>query len=189
MQKTSPPLLTQTGAEFLAEGQLVIQAGKDDAQAFKDLPLDASPAVAAAALDVMDCTLNQVTGRIHLYSQVHPDPAMREVAEALERELSGFLTELSLDREMYDRVAAVDLTNVADEQIKRLFEHSLRGFRSSGVDRDPAERKAIADLKNELVGIGQEFDRNINTGGKEFLLADGEAGLEGLPADFIASHP
>ena len=189
MQKTSPPLLTQTGAEFLAEGQLVIQAGKDDAQAFKDLPLDASPAVAAAALDVMDCTLNQVTGRIHLYSQVHPDPAMREVAEALERELSGFLTELSLDREMYDRVAAVDLTNVADEQIKRLFEHSLRGFRSSGVDRDPAERKAIADLKNELVGIGQEFERNINTGGKEFLLVDGEAGLDGLPADFIASHP
>ena len=47
----------------------------------------------------------------------------------------------------------------------------------------------VEELQEELVRIGQDFDRNIITGGREFVIADGHAGLAGLPEDFLASHP
>ena len=109
MQQTTAPLMTQTGEQFLAEGRAAITAAQADVAAFKALAKDASPTQAADALDQIDRTLNTVSGRIHLYSQVHPNGDMREAAEVLEREISAFSTELSLDREMFDRVAAVNL--------------------------------------------------------------------------------
>lgn len=189
MQQTTAPLMTQTGEQFLAEGRAAITAAQADVAAFKALAKDASPTQAADALDQIDRTLNTVSGRIHLYSQVHPNGDMREAAEVLEREISAFSTELSLDREMFDRVAAVNLDGVDDGQVLRLFEHSLRDFRRSGVDLDEDSRDKVGALKNELVEIGQEFDRNIIGGGREFIISEGPAGLAGLPQDYIDAHP
>ena len=185
---TTAPLCTQTGEEFLAEGRAAIAAAREDVARFKALPADTSAEAVAEALDQTSRTLNEVSGRIHLYSQVHPDAGVREAAEELERELSALGTELSLDREMYDRVAAVDLDAIQDEQIRRLFEHSLRDYRRSGVDRDEATREKITQLKKELTEIGQEFDRNIIQGGKEFVIEDGLDGLAGLPEDYKKAH-
>ncbi|MFT6040646.1 MAG: thimet oligopeptidase [Gammaproteobacteria bacterium] len=189
MQQTTAPLMTQTGEQFLVEGRAAITEAQANAAAFKGLALDASPEQAADALDQIDRTLNRVSGRIHLYSQVHPNGDMREAAEVLERELSAFSTELSLDREMFERVAAVDLDGVTDDQVRRLFEHSLRDFRRSGVDLDEATRDQVGALKNELVEIGQEFERNITNGGKQFIVEGGADGLVGLPQDYIDAHP
>jgi thimet oligopeptidase len=189
MQQTKAPLLTQTGEEFLAEGHAIIREAKGDVGNFKALPLSATASEAADALDAVARTLNKVSGRIPLYSQAHPNPGMRETAEILERDLAAFVTALSLDREMYERVAAIDLSEEGEGQVKRLIERSLQDFRRGGVDQDEAMRAKIKNLKNELVEIGQEFDRNIRNGGKDFILVDGEAGLEGLPADFVAAHP
>ena len=185
---TTAPLDTQTGEAFLAEGRAAIARAREDATAFKALPADTPAERAAEALDQVNRTLNEVGGRIHLYSQVHPSAEVREAAEELERDLSALGTELSLDRELYDRVAAIDLDGVDDEQVVRLVEHSLRDYRRSGVDRDEATREKIAALKKELTEIGQEFDRNIIQGGKEFVIEDGLAGLAGLPEDFQAAH-
>ena len=80
MQQTTAPLMTQTGEQFLAEGRAAITAAQADVAAFKSLSLDASTELAADALDQVDRTLNRVSGRIHLYSQVHPNGDMREAA-------------------------------------------------------------------------------------------------------------
>lgn len=187
--QTAIPLLTQTADEFLVEGRAAIEAARGAVARFKALGPETSSADLAVALDSIGRELNAVSGRVHLFTQVHPDETLRDAGETLEREFSAFGTELSLDRELYDRVAAVDLTTVEDEQERRLFEHNLRDYRRSGVDRDEATRNKIAALKKELVEIGQEFDRNIITGGREFIIEDGAAGLRGLPADYIKAHP
>ncbi|MDF1799596.1 MAG: Zn-dependent oligopeptidase [Planctomycetota bacterium] len=186
--QTAPSLSSQTGEEFLAEGRAAITAARADVATFKALPADTSSSDVAEALDQIGRTLNEVSGRIHLYSQVHPDAKVRESAEELERELSAFGTELSLDREIFDRIAAVDLDAITDEQEKRLFVTSLRDYRRSGVDQDEATRARITALKSELTEIGQEFDRNIITGGSEFVIEDGLEGLAGLPEDYKAAH-
>ena len=189
MNQTTSSLMTQTGEQFLAEGRDAIEAARGAVARFKALGPETSSADLAVALDSIGRELNEVSGRVHLFTQVHPDEAIREAGETLEREFSAFGTELSLDREMYDRVAAIDLAAVSDPLELRLFEHSLRDFRRSGVDRDEATRDKISALKKKLVEIGQEFDRNIITGGREYIIEEGAAGLAGLPADFIKAHP
>jgi len=181
--------MTQTGEEFLIEGRAAIEAARAAVALFKALGPDTSSSDLAETLDQVSRELNEVSGRVHLYTQVHPDASIRDAGETLEREFSAFGTELSLDREMYDRIAAIDLAGVTDEQERRLFEHSLRDYKRSGVDRDEATRTRISALKKELVEVGQEFDRNIITGGSEFVIEDGAAGLAGLPKDFIKAHP
>jgi thimet oligopeptidase len=133
--------------------------------------------------------LNGLEGRVGLFVSVHPDAEVRTGCEALERELAELRTELSLDRGLFERLAAVDAGALADPLERRLLAHALRDFRRSGVDRDEATRGRLKALQEELVAIAQEFDRNIVTGGREVVLRDGPAALAGLPADFVAAHP
>lgn len=186
---TTTPILDLQADTYLAEGRTALERARGAQAKFKALGQDATTAQLAETLDSIQRELNQVSGRVHLLTQVHPDQSIRDAGEELEREFSAFGTELSLDREMYDRLAAIDLDGVEDGQEKRLFEHALRNYRRSGVDRDEATRQRITALKKELVEIGQAFDRNIIAGGKTFVIEDGHAGLAGLPQDYIDAHP
>ncbi|QDU83689.1 Oligopeptidase A [Planctomycetes bacterium Pla163] len=155
----------------------------------KALAPDAAGLEVCAAYDAIGRALNGLGGWLGIFANAHPDEATRTVAEELEQELSAFGTELSLDRDVFAALERVDVNSLADEQARRLIEHGLRDYRRSGIDKDDATRARIVALKKELVEIGQQFDRNIMTGGKSFKIAEGAAGLDGLPADFVANHP
>lgn len=133
--------------------------------------------------------LNGLEGRVGLFVAVHPDAGVRTGCEALEREIAELRTELALDRGLYERLAGLDAAALEDPVAARLLRHALRDFRRSGVDRDEATRTRVRALHEELVVLGQEFDRNIVTGGREFVIQEGVAGLAGLPPDFVAAHP
>ena len=119
-----------------------------------------------------------------LVSQVHPDDAMRETGEKLVQEVEAFDAEISLDREVYDALAAVDLDG-ADAVTRAFVERALREFRLEGVDKDDATRAKIRAVRDELVEIGQEFDKNIREGVRTVTVDDPKE-LEGLPADYVA---
>ncbi|NOT29868.1 MAG: Zn-dependent oligopeptidase, partial [Planctomycetes bacterium] len=89
---------------------------------------------------------------------------------------------------LYERLAGLDAATLEDPVAARFLRHALRDFRRSGVDRDEATRARVRALQEELVVVAQEFDRNIVTGGREFVIQEGVAGLAGLPADFVAAH-
>lgn len=147
------------------------------------------PAAVLREFDRLLEPLNGLEGRIGLFVSVHPDTAVREHCEALEREIAELRTELSLERGLYQRLVGLDPLRFGDPVAERLLRHALRDFRRSGVDRDEATRARVRALQEELVVVAQEFDRNIVTGGREFVIQEGVAGLAGLPADFVAAHP
>src|SRR3979409_1030939 len=53
-----------------------------------------------------------------LMSEVHPDEAIRDAARECEQEVAQFYSDLWLDRDMYDALAAVDVSS-ADPQTQR----------------------------------------------------------------------
>src|SRR4029078_4382593 len=57
----------------------------------------------------------------------------------------------------------------------------------AGVDKDEATPKRIKALRDELVVIGQDFDRNIRTDLRT-VTAKSASDLDGLPQDFSARH-
>jgi thimet oligopeptidase len=130
--------------------------------------------------------LDAVGSQASLIENVHPDAALRAAAEQVTQQASAFATELSLNRPVYDALTAMDLSR-ADAATRHYVETTLRDFRLSGVDRDEPTRGRILALHEELVGIGQEFARNIR-GDQRTVTVRSAAELEGLPADYVARH-
>jgi len=120
-----------------------------------------------------------------LMESVHPDSAYRTTAEAITQATSKFLTEVSLNRAVYDALQAVDVKK-ADPATRHFVTKTLRDFRLAGVDRDDATRKRIQEIRDELVVVGQEFDRNIRNDSRTIQVTAAE--LDGLPQDYLDAH-
>jgi thimet oligopeptidase len=142
-----------------------------------------------AVLDAYDeattalANLRDLAGTV---AKAHPSEPMRNAADAAEQEVDKVMTDISLDRELYDVLAALDLEN-EDAATKHYLTRTLRDFRRAGVDRDDATRARVRELQEELVGIGQSFDRNIRTDTRTAEFDP--ARLDGLPADYLRAHP
>jgi thimet oligopeptidase len=130
--------------------------------------------------------LDSAGSQAALIEEVHPDKAMRETAQKVTQRVSAFGTELSLNRAVYDALAALDISR-ADAETRFYVEKTLRDFRLAGVDKDEATRKRIKALRDELVLIGQEFSENIRSDVRTVTVKN-VSELDGLPADYIARH-
>jgi Zn-dependent oligopeptidase len=145
--------------------------------------------VAMTLLDHFDeavAELTNVGALAGLIAKCHPDSAMRDAADVAEQAISKVMTDLSLDPEVYRALAALDVGN-QDAGTRHYLDKTLREFRRAGVDRDDPIRARVRTLQEELVTIGQAFDRNIRADTKVVALP--AAALDGLPPDYIRAHP
>ena len=136
--------------------------------------------------DDISLELDAVSSQAQLIQSVHPVEAVRQTAEKISQKAGTFATELSLNRNVYDALAALDVSK-ADAETRYYLKRTLRDFRLAGVDKDDATRQRIKALRDELVVIGQDFDRNIRTDLRKVTVKSASE-LAGLPADFIAKH-
>ncbi len=121
-----------------------------------------------------------------LYSAVHPDRLFRDLADTLEQEFQRLSTCIELSRPVYDALVDVDVSH-EDDVTRRYHQHIIRDFRRGGVDLDEHRRERVKALKNDLVGLGQDFGRNIREDVRKVVLSDASE-LEGLPQDYIDAH-
>ena len=135
--------------------------------------------------DEIERQLDMAGSQSGLMEEVSPDSATRSAAESMSQELSKFVTDLSLNRQVYDALAAMD-TSSADAETRYYIAKTLRDFRLSGVDKDQATRDQIKKLNEELVLISQEFGRNIRE--DKSTVTCMPADLDGLPQDYIDRH-
>ncbi len=156
----------------------------------------AGAATAAAPLSVLDtydeamAALGDTTNRMDLIAVTHPQPAMRSAAEAAKQSLAKVLTDVSLDRDLYEALTRIDagLDDAhADAATRHYVAKTLRDFRRAGVDRDEPTRALVRELQEELVTLGQDFDRNIRADTRVARLAP--TALAGLPDDYVRAHP
>jgi len=137
-------------------------------------------------LDELSRQINMAATQAGLIEEVHPDSALRATSEEITQQISKFVTEVSLDRRVYEALKSLDVS-AADAATRHYVTKSLRDFRLAGVDKDDATRARIKSLSEELVLVSQEFGRNIREDKRSITCKPSE--LEGLPADFIERHP
>ncbi len=137
-------------------------------------------------LNNLGIEIDAAASKASLMENVHPDETVRTAAETGSQNIQAFTTALSLNRDVYEAVTAVDVSG-ADDLTRRFKELTLRDYRRSGVDKDQETRDRIEALQKELVEIGQEFSRNIRD--DERTVQFDPAALEGLPKDYIDGHP
>jgi thimet oligopeptidase len=198
-----PPTLAQPAAPATGPSTAPFWTGTPDAPAF-ERAMDARLAHARQLVDQLTAAtgprtvdntlrvfddvqleLDAVGQQSQLIQSVHPDAALRAMAEKLSQKASALSTELSLNRHIYDAIAAVDVSG-ADAETKYYVQRLRRDFRLAGVDKDETTRRRIQTLRNELTEVSQAWDRNIRTDLRTVKTDAGE--LEGLPRDYIARH-
>ena len=121
-----------------------------------------------------------------LYAVVHPDEEIRTAAEECEQGFSKLGTDISVSRPLYEALGKLDVGN-EDDVTRRWKEKLLRDFRRAGVDKDEQTRARIITLQEELVELGQTFDRNIREDVRTLAL-DSIDELDGLPDDYVEAH-
>jgi thimet oligopeptidase len=147
-----------------------------------------SPSIDTVLLSFNDMLLaiDKAYGLTGLIAQVHPEKDRREAAEKCEREVQKFISDVNLDRGLYDAVSGVDISS-ADAHTKRFVMKLLRDFKRAGVDKDEASRKRLKEIHAKLVEVGQTFSRNIRDDVRTLELDNVDA-LKGLPEDWIKAH-
>jgi thimet oligopeptidase len=185
----APGAAVKAKSEVSQEFDRTCRADLADAQA-KLAALEAltgpkTVATVLEALNAINIIIDRDAGRSSLFAKAHPDADLREAADACEQEFAKLATNIGLSRPLYDAVAAMDVSK-EDAVTQRYVKNLLRNFRRAGVDKDPATRERIRALQDELVKIGQEFDKNIREDVRSIKVKPAE--LAGMPEDWIAEH-
>jgi thimet oligopeptidase len=120
-----------------------------------------------------------------LVQQLHPDESFRNHATAMTTKVSGVQTALSLNRDVYEAMASLNVSN-ADPATRYYVQRQLLEFRLAGVDKDDATRAKLKKLQDQLTEDQSMFDRNISDDPKTVEVAPSE--LDGMPEDYIDNH-
>ncbi len=121
-----------------------------------------------------------------LVESVHPESAFRDRATEMVRKVSAVQTALSLNREVYQALAGLDVSK-ADAPTRYYVKRQLLEFQLAGVDKDDATRTQLKKLNDELTDEQSTFERNISDDQKKVEVTDSKE-LDGLPQDYIDRH-
>ena len=141
------------------------------------------------SLRLYDAAIEQLSlagAQAGILTSVAADKGVRDQAQMEAQRVSMAGSALSLNRAVYDALAAIDLTD-ADPATKHYVERTLLSYRLAGVDKDQATRDRLQALHEKATRHSLDFSRNIQEGGKTIEALPAE--LEGLPTDYLARHP
>ena len=192
------------GAGDLAQTQLPLWSTQPDAAAFEKMEngrLDAAqraidgivavkgPRTIENTLSSYDEAIAQLNAAMNfssLMEAVHPDAAFRDRATAMTRKVSAVQTGLSLNRSVYQALAAIPVSH-ADPATRYYVQRQLLEFRLAGVDKSDETRARLKVLNDQLTEEQSAFERNINDGQQTVEVRDASE-LAGLPKDYIDGH-
>jgi thimet oligopeptidase len=175
--------------------------GGDDAKAWVEEHLAASRAEIAELLKVQAARtventlapydracwhLRMAGSQSGVMFMVHPLAEVRDAAQELSQVIGAEGVALSLNREVYQALAAVDVSG-EDAATKYYMERVLLGYRLSGVDKDEPTRERIRALADRMTELSMTFSRTVQDDVRKIRVEDVEE-LRGLPQDYLARH-
>jgi thimet oligopeptidase len=197
-------LVTTLGAQEIPKSQPPLWSSKPDVAAFEKTENDRMAAAQRSidqivaikdvrtienTLTLYDEAVSQFNAASYfsaLMEAVHPDATFRDHAMAMTRKVNAAQTALSLNRDVYRALAAVDISRT-DPATRYYVQRQLLEFRLAGVDKDDATRTRLKQLNDQLTDEQSTFERNINEGQKTVAVTD-RSELDGLPQDYIDRH-
>ncbi|MFC6646737.1 M3 family metallopeptidase [Granulicella cerasi] len=150
------------------------------------LTAETAPRTVANTLERYDRAcwhLRMAGSQAHVMFMVHPLAAVRDAAQELSQVVSAEGVALSLNRDVYDALAAVDVSQ-EDERTRFFADRALLGYRLAGVDRDEAIRIRIGEISEKSTMLAMQFSRAVQDDVRTINVIDPEQ-LRGLPADYL----
>ena len=121
---------------------------------------------------------------------VHPLADVRDAAQQLSQVIGVESVALSLNREVYEALAALNASltpATADAATLYYLDRALLGYRLSGVDKDEPTRNRIRALADQMTQLSMTFSRAVQDDVRQIPI-DNPDDLLGLPDDYLARH-
>jgi thimet oligopeptidase len=122
-------------------------------------------------------------------NSVAADKAVRDQAQLEAQRVAMVGSALSLNRAVYEALAAIDLDRASSPisaATRHFVNRTLLSYRLAGVDKDQPTRDRLQSLHEKATRLSLEFNRNIQEGAKTITATKAE--LNGLPPDYIGRH-
>ncbi|MDP9996731.1 M3 family metallopeptidase [Pseudarthrobacter sulfonivorans] len=163
-------------AEHLAEIQAIV-----------DNTADVTFENTAVAMEKSGQLLQRAAAAFFTLVSADATDAIRDLETELSPRFSAHQDEVYLNRALFDRFAAIDVSGLDPESV-RLVEEYLKEFRQTGIQLDLPGQERLKGINAELSRLGTEFGQRVKEGMKSAaLLVDSAGELAGLPADDLAS--
>jgi thimet oligopeptidase len=163
----------QSAAALQAHCDSGLARAKSALRALERHPADAQW---LAVYDDLNALLEDWAGPVYLLSNVHPDKAIRDAADACELRWQDFSSSLGQNATLY--AAATRLRE--RDPINALLLKTLReDFEDAGVSLPPEQRKRAKEINDRVTALGQEFDRNIRDANTQLSFSVEQ--LRGVP--------
>lgn len=134
------------------------------------------------ALEAMQNQLEDISSPVHLLKETSTSVEVQEAAKRCADISAAFYAKLFTRSDIYEVLNTATLGNLDLEDTK-LTEETLRGFRKSGAALPTEKRTKVAELKEKLSQIENQFATNLAKANDAVELTVAE--LAGLPQDFI----
>jgi thimet oligopeptidase len=129
--------------------------------------------------------LRMAGSQAHVMFMVHPLAEVRDTAQALSQTVSAEAVGLSLNRDVYHALAALEPNIQSEDAATQYYlERTLLGYRLAGVDRDDATRDRIRALADRSTELSMQFSRIVQDDVRT-LTVDSPSDLTGLPLDYL----
>jgi thimet oligopeptidase len=132
-------------------------------------------------------TLGAAGSLASLLDSVYPEKAVRDKARELTQIVAEAATALSLNRDVYRALAAIDIT-LAEPGTAHYLNQTLLNYRLAGVDKDDATRARVRELSDKATELSLLFAKNVQEGANRVEVTDASE-LDGLPQDYLHNHP
>ena len=141
-------------------------------------------ATVLAPLNELHVALSNITAEAGIYTAMHPDKAVRDTAERMQRESIDLGQRALQSSAIYAALAAVRTDDALDERFVALVRQDMK---RAGVELSAADRSRARELRSTLTKLGQDHARNIRDDTRHITL-ESAAELDGLPDDYIRAH-
>jgi thimet oligopeptidase len=127
--------------------------------------------------------LRMAGSQAHVMFMVHPAADVRDAAQQLSQVVAAEGVKLSLNRDVFKVLEALNVTN-EDPATRYYLERTLLSYRLAGVDRDDATREKIRELADKSTELGMRFARTVQDDVRKIEVTNLNE-LRGLPPDFL----
>ncbi|HVG17109.1 MAG TPA: M3 family metallopeptidase, partial [Chitinophagaceae bacterium] len=178
-----------TSAHVRAATDVVIRRAKGELEKVYAIPADKRTFDnTVRALDDIGNRLSRTSSPVSVLYNASPDSAIRAEAQKALEAYSKFNNGLEVEERMYRAYKDYSLTPEGKGLTggrKKMVQEALESFERNGFKLTAEKRRELQAINDRITDLGLSFTRNIATY-KDQLLID-EAGVKGLPADYLKS--
>ncbi len=131
--------------------------------------------------NTLEITQENIESPVYLLSNVSPDAAVRQAAEACLLKYNQYATALFQDEKLYHVLTALKPADAIDAKLQKDLREA---FEDTGVSLPPEKRTQMKNTLERLERIRQEFERNLRNDKTRLTFTQAE--VEGLPAAYLS---